>query len=97
LDNDSEIEESQRTDNTLFVIDRTERHHPVETLNDIEMFDYLCANEGQSRPDYELAKDRLFGSKSALIWIINDWSIKKNVQCWTQDSSKIKLIMKYKI
>jgi hypothetical protein len=45
---------------------RSERHHPVETLNDIEIFDYLNANEGRSGPDDELAKDRLFDSKAVL-------------------------------
>jgi hypothetical protein len=28
LDNDSEIEEAQRTNNTLLIIGRIERHHP---------------------------------------------------------------------
>jgi hypothetical protein len=97
LDNGFEIEEPQRTYNTLLVTDRTERHHSVETLNDIEMFDYLSAYEGRLKPDDELAEDILFSSKAVLIWIINDWSVKKNVQCWTQDSSKIKLIMKCKV
>jgi hypothetical protein len=77
LDNDSEIEEPQRTNNTLLVADRTERHHHVEMLNDIEMFNCLGSNEGQLRLDDELAEDRLFDSKAALIWIINDWSVKK--------------------
>jgi hypothetical protein len=83
LDSDFKIEEPQRTDNTLLVTDRTERYHPVEALNDIKMFDYLGANEDRSRPDDKLAKNILFSSKSVLIWIINDWSVKKNIQCWT--------------
>jgi hypothetical protein len=51
LDNDFKIEEPQRTYNTLLVTDRTERHHSVEMLNDIEMFDYLSAYEGRLKPD----------------------------------------------
>jgi hypothetical protein len=43
------------------------------------MFDCLGASEGRSRPDDELAEDKLFSSKASLIWIINDWSVKKNV------------------
>jgi hypothetical protein len=56
LDNDSEIEEAQRTNNIL-VIGRTEKHHPVEALNNIEMFHCLGADEGQLRLDDDLAKD----------------------------------------
>jgi hypothetical protein len=97
LDNDSEIEKPQRTNNTLLVTGRTKRHHPVKALNNIETFDCLGTNECQSRPNDELAKNILFGSKATLIWTINDSSVKKNVQCWTQNSSKIKLIMKYKV
>jgi hypothetical protein len=54
------------------VTDRTERHHLVEALNDIEIFNCLGANEGRSRFDDELAEDRLFSYKAVLIWIIND-------------------------
>jgi hypothetical protein len=38
LDNNFEIEKAQRTDNTLLVTNRTERHYPVEALNDIYYF-----------------------------------------------------------
>jgi hypothetical protein len=57
LDNDSEIKEAQRTNNILLVIGITEKHHPVEVLNDIEMFHCLGAGEGQPRLDDDLAKD----------------------------------------
>jgi hypothetical protein len=56
-------------------------YHIVEALNDIEMFDCLGGNDGQSGPDDELIEDRLFGFKAILIWTINDWSVKMNVQC----------------
>jgi hypothetical protein len=66
LDKDFKIEEPRRTNKTLLVTGRTERHHLVEALNNIEMFDYLGANEGRSGSDDELVEDRLFGSKAML-------------------------------
>jgi hypothetical protein len=80
----------------LLVTERIEWQHPVEALNNFEMFDRLGENKSRLVPDYELAKNRIFASKSALSWIICDWSVKKNVQCWVQESYKIRLIMKYK-
>jgi hypothetical protein len=64
LDNDYEIDKPEEA---LLVTSRTERHHPEEVLNDIEMFDCLGANEGRSSPNDELAEDRLFSSKTTLI------------------------------
>jgi hypothetical protein len=60
------------------------------------MFDRLYANESQLGPDDELAENRIFVSKSTLNWVIYNWSVRKNVQCWVQESNKIRLIMKYK-
>jgi hypothetical protein len=74
---ESEDEEIQRCDTILLVIGRTERQHLVEALNNFEMFDRLGANESRLGPDGELAENRIFASKSALSWIIYDWSVKK--------------------
>jgi hypothetical protein len=60
------------------------------------MFDRLYANESQLGPDDELAENRIFVSKSTLNWVICNWSVRKNVQCWVQENYKIRLIMKYK-
>jgi hypothetical protein len=60
------------------------------------MFDRLGPNESRLGPDDELAKNRIFISKSALSWIIYDLSVRKNVQCWVQENYKIRLIMKCK-
>jgi hypothetical protein len=80
----------------LLVTGRTERQHSVESLNNFEMFDRLGPNESRLGPDDELAKNRIFISKSALSWIIYDLSVRKNVQCWVQENYKIRLIMKCK-
>jgi hypothetical protein len=93
---ESEDEEIQRCDTTLLVTGRTKRHHPVEELNNFEMFDRLDANEYLLGLDDELAENKIFASKSALNWIICDWSVRKNVQCWVQESCKTRLIMKCK-
>jgi hypothetical protein len=42
---ESENEEIQRCDITLLVSGRNERKHPVEALNNFEMFDRLVTNE----------------------------------------------------
>jgi hypothetical protein len=42
---ESEDEEIQRCDTTLLVTGRTERRHPVEALNNFEMFDRLGGNK----------------------------------------------------
>jgi hypothetical protein len=42
---ESENEEIQRCDTTLLVSGRTESQHPVEALNNFEMFNRLGANE----------------------------------------------------
>jgi hypothetical protein len=60
------------------------------------MFDCLGTNESRLGPDDELAENRIFASRSALSWVICDWSVRKNVQCWVQESYKTRLIMKYK-
>jgi hypothetical protein len=52
------------------------------------MFDRLGANEFRLGPDDELAKIRIFASKSSLNWIIYDLSVRNNVQCWVQKSCK---------
>jgi hypothetical protein len=93
---ESEDEEIQRCDTTLLVTGRIERHHPVEALDNFEMFDRLDANESLLGPNDELAENRIFASKSALNWVICDWSVRKNVQCWVQESCKTQLIMKCK-
>jgi hypothetical protein len=93
---ESENEEIQKCDTTLLVTGRTERQHPVEALNNFEMFDHLDANEARLGLDDELAENRIFMSKSALNWVICDWSVRKNVQCWVQESCKTRLIMKCK-
>jgi hypothetical protein len=46
------------------------------------MFDRLGANESRLGLDDELAENRIFASISALNWVICDWSVRKNVQCW---------------
>jgi hypothetical protein len=63
---ESEDEEIQRCDTTLLVTGRTERRHPIEALNNFEMFDRLGANEARLGLDDELAENRIFASKSAL-------------------------------
>jgi hypothetical protein len=88
LIDESKNEEIQRCDTTLLITGRTERRHPVEALNNFEMFDRLDANEAQLGLDYELAENRIFASKSDLNWIISDRSVRKNVQCWVQESYK---------
>jgi hypothetical protein len=60
------------------------------------MFDHLGANESLIGLDNELAENKIFASKSTLNWVICDWSVRKNVQCWVQESYKIRLIMKCK-
>jgi hypothetical protein len=80
----------------LLVTGRTERHYPVEALNNFEMFDCLGANESLLGLDDELAENKIFASKSALNWVICDWSVRKNVQYWIQKSCKTRLIMKCK-
>jgi hypothetical protein len=60
------------------------------------MFDRLGANEARLGLDVELAENRIFASKSVLNWVISDWSVRKNVQCWVQKSCKTRLIMKCK-
>jgi hypothetical protein len=92
----SEDEKIQRCDTTLLVTERTERHHPAEVLNNFEMFDRLGANESLLGLNDELAENKIFASKSALNWVICDWSVRKNIQCWVQKNYKTRLIMKYK-
>jgi hypothetical protein len=70
--NESEDEEIQRCDTILLVTGRTERQHPVEVLNNFEMFDRLGTDESRLGLDDDLAKNRIFTSKSALNWIICD-------------------------
>jgi hypothetical protein len=70
----------------LLVTGRTERQHPVEPLNNFEIFDRLGANESLLDFDNELDENKIFASKSALNWIICDWSVRKNIQCWVQES-----------
>jgi hypothetical protein len=77
LIDESEDEEIQRCDTTLLVTGQTERRHPVETLNNFEMFDHLGANEARLGLDDELAENRIFASKSAINWVIYDWSVRK--------------------
>jgi hypothetical protein len=60
------------------------------------MFDRLGANESLLGLDDKLAENKIFASQSALNWIIYDWSVRKNVQCWVQESCKTQLIMKCK-
>jgi hypothetical protein len=60
------------------------------------MFDRLGANESLLGLDDKLAENKIFASKSALNWVICDWSARKNIQCWVQESYKIQLIMKCK-
>jgi hypothetical protein len=72
----------QRCDTTLLVTRRTARQHHVEALNNFEMFDRLGANESLLGLDDELAENKIFASKSILNWVICDWSVRKNVQCW---------------
>jgi MuDR family transposase len=80
----------------LLVTGRTERHHPVEALNNFETFDRLSANESLLGLDDKLAENKIFALKSTLNWIIYDLSVRKNVQCWVQKSYKTRLIMKCK-
>jgi hypothetical protein len=93
---ESEDEEIQRCNTTLLVIRRTKRRHPVKALNNFETFDRLGVNESRLGLDDELAENKIFTSKSALNWIICDWSVRKNVQYWVQKSYKIRFIMKCK-
>jgi hypothetical protein len=65
-------------------------------LNNFEMFDRLGANESRLGLDDELAENRIFAYKLALNWVICYWSARKNVQCWVQESCKIRFIMKCK-
>jgi hypothetical protein len=53
------------------------------------MFDHLGANESRLGLDDELAENTLFASKSVLNWVIFNWSVRKNVQYWVQESCKI--------
>jgi hypothetical protein len=69
---ESEDKEIQICDTTLLVTERTERQHPVETLNNFEMFDRLGANESRLGPDDELAENKIFASKLTLSWVICD-------------------------
>jgi hypothetical protein len=82
LIDESENEKIQRCNTTLLVTGWTEKQHPVEALNNFEMFNRLGTNKSRLGPDDELAKNRIFASKSVLNWIIYDWSVRKNVQCW---------------
>jgi hypothetical protein len=50
----------------LLVTGRNERQHPVEALNNFEMFDHLGVNEARLGLDDELAENRIFAFKSAL-------------------------------
>jgi hypothetical protein len=77
LNDEYKNKEILRCDTTLLVTGRTERQHPLEALNNFEMFDRLGANESRLGPDDELVKNRIFASKSALNWVIYDWSIRK--------------------
>jgi hypothetical protein len=76
---ESKNEKIQRCDTPLLVTGQIERQHPVEALNNFEMFDYLDVNESRLGLDDELAENRIFASKSALNWIIYDWSVRKNI------------------
>jgi hypothetical protein len=78
---ESENEKIWRSDTTLLVTGRTERQHPVEVLNNFEMFDRLGANKVWLWSDDELAENKIFASKSILNWVIWDCSVRKNVQC----------------
>jgi hypothetical protein len=60
------------------------------------MFDRLDANESRLGPGDELAENRICASKSALNWVICDWSVRKNIQCLVQKNYKTRLIMKCK-
>jgi hypothetical protein len=72
LIDESEDEKIQRCDIILLVTGRTERHHPVEALNNFEMFDRLGANESLLGLDDELAENKILASKSTLNWVICD-------------------------
>jgi hypothetical protein len=52
------------------------------------MFDRLGANEARLGLDDELVENRIFASKSVFNLVICDWSVRKNVQCWVQESYK---------
>jgi hypothetical protein len=80
----------------LLVTERTERQHPVEALNTFEMFGRLGENKFRLGPDDELAENKIFTSKSALNWVIYDWSVRKNIQYWIQESCKTRFVIKYK-
>jgi hypothetical protein len=54
---ESENEKIQRYDTTLLVTGRTERQHPVEALNNFEMFDHLGANESRLGHDWSVRKN----------------------------------------
>jgi hypothetical protein len=56
LIDESEDEEIQRCDTTLLVTERTERQHPVEVLNNFEVFDRLGVNKSRLGLDDELVK-----------------------------------------
>jgi hypothetical protein len=68
----------------------------VEALNNFEMFDHIGANESRLGPDDKLAKNKIFVSKSTLNWVICDWSIRKNVQCWYKKVIKHDLLWNIK-
>jgi hypothetical protein len=63
---DSSIYTKCLCDTTLLVTGQTERQHPVEALNNFEMFDRLGANEARLGPNDELPENKIFISKSAL-------------------------------
>jgi hypothetical protein len=52
------------------------------------MFDRLGTNESLLGLDDELVENKIFASKSGLNWVICDCSVRKNVQCWVQESYK---------
>jgi hypothetical protein len=52
------------------------------------MFDRLGVNKSLLGLDDELAENKIFASKSDLNWVIYDWIVRKNVQCWVQESCK---------
>jgi hypothetical protein len=62
----------------LLVTRRTERQHPIEALNNFEMFGRLCANEFRLGSDDELAENKIFAFKSVLNWVIYDYKNYKN-------------------
>jgi hypothetical protein len=72
-----ENKEISRCDTTLLVTWWTERQHPIEALNNFEIFDRLGAYKSWLGLDDELVENRIFASKSALNWVIYDWSVRK--------------------